>query len=103
MRFVTMGRMRKNDSRALLRWLRRAGVVRARDAEVAGFRREALSRLARSGRIERAGRGLYVHPDAEWTERRGWLEVSKRIPRAVICLVSALRFHGLTTQAPYQV
>ena len=62
-----------------------------------------LTRLCRSGHLRRAGRGLYVLPNADTTEHHALAEACKRIPRGIICLLSALRFHGLTTQAPFEV
>ena len=48
-------------------------------------------------------RGLYTLADADVSEHQSLAEASKRIPHGVICLLSALRFHGLTTQAPFEV
>ena len=79
------------------------GILRARDLVAAGIPRIALTRLCRSERLNRLSRGLYALPDADITENHSLAEVSKRIPHAVICLLSALRFHGLTTQAPFEV
>jgi predicted transcriptional regulator of viral defense system len=51
-----------------------------------------------SGVIGRIGRGLYALPDGEIGEHHTLAEVGKRIPKGIVCLISALRFHGLTTQ-----
>ena len=51
----------------------------------------------------REARGLYAHPDAKVTENHSLAEASKRVSHGVICLLSALRFHGLTTQNPSEV
>ena len=48
-------------------------------------------------------RGLYVLADARPTERHSLAEACKRVPHGVVCLLSALQFHGLTTQAPFEV
>jgi predicted transcriptional regulator of viral defense system len=48
-------------------------------------------------------RGLYSLPDPDVTEHRSTVEVSKKVPKGVVCLLSALRFHALTTQNPHQV
>ena len=53
--------------------------------------------------IQQVGRGLYTLDDAEPTEHHTLAEACKRVPHGVVCLLSALRFHGLTTQAPYEV
>ena len=74
-----------------------------RDLESAGVPGGSLSQLARRGLLEKLGRGLYALPGAVPSEHRSLAEVSKRTPRGAICLLSALRFHGLTTQAPAEV
>ena len=55
------------------------------------------------GEIERLGRGLYALPGASGTAHQSLVEVAKRVPKAVVCLLTALRFHELTTQAPFEV
>jgi len=55
------------------------------------------------GQIERAGRGLYLLPQGDITEHHTLATVSKRVPQGVFCLLTALRFHGITTQTPHQV
>jgi predicted transcriptional regulator of viral defense system len=62
-----------------------------------------LTRLERAGLIERVGRGLYSLPNADVSEHRAFAEACKRVPHGIVCLLSALRFHGLTTQAPFEV
>jgi predicted transcriptional regulator of viral defense system len=59
--------------------------------------------MVAAGELERLGRGLYALPSAEPTERRTLAEVARAVPAGVVCLLSALRFHDLTTQAPYEV
>jgi len=49
------------------------------------------------------GRGIYRQPNWEVTENHSLVEAAQRVPRGVICLLSALRFHGLTTQTPFEV
>ena len=78
-------------------------MIRPRDLEAAGIPGSYLSRLARAGELDRVGRGLYTLADVSPTEHRSLAEVAKRVPRGVICLLSALRFHELTTQAPFEV
>lgn len=79
------------------------GLVRPRDIEALGIPREYLLRLHRQGKLDRAGRGLYTLPDATITERHSYAEVAKRVPDAVLCLLSALAFHEITTQNPASV
>ena len=80
-----------------------SGVLRPRDLDAYGIPRKYLNRLYHQGRLRRVGRGLYVHPDAEPTENHSFAQVCKRVPSGVVCLLSALRFHGLTTQMPFEV
>jgi len=56
-----------------------------------------------NGQLTRVSRGLYSLPEPDVTEHRSTVEVSKKVPKGVICLLSALRFHGLTTQNPHQI
>ncbi len=79
------------------------GIVRPRDIEAIGLPREYLVRLHRQGKLKRPGRGIYTLPDANVTEHHSYAEVAKRVPEAVICLLSALTFHEITTQSPASV
>lgn len=78
-------------------------MLRPRDLDALGIRREYLHRLHQRGVLERIARGLYALPGAEVTEHHSLAEVSKLVPRGVVCLLSALRFHGLTTQLSAEV
>jgi predicted transcriptional regulator of viral defense system len=87
----------------VLALVRKIGVLRPRDLVVYGIPRQYLSSLVDQGALLRIGRGLYMLPDAPVTENHTLVEAGKRAPGAVVCLLSALRFHGLTTQSPFQV
>lgn len=91
------------QSDKVLEAVKKAGVLRPRDLDRYGIARQYLGRLEQAGKLQRIGRGLYALPDAQPTEHRDLAEVAKRVPSGVICLLSALRFHELTTQAPHQV
>lgn len=93
----------RSATAAALSLLRSMGLARSRDLERAGLSRTQIQRLAREGVIARAARGLYRCPGASLTERRDLAEAARRVPAGVVCLLSALRFHGLTTQNPFQV
>lgn len=88
---------------ALTKLARGKHVLRARDLDEIGIPRNYLLRLVHRGTLERIGRGLYAVPNADITEHQSLLEAALRVPNGVICLLSALRFHGLTTQAPFEV
>ena len=87
----------------ILELVRKAGVLRPRDLDPYDIPRTYLSRLCTAGKLQRIGRGLYVLPENGATEHHSLAEVCKRVPKGVVCLLSALRFHDLTTQAPYDV
>jgi len=61
-----------------------------------------LNRLVNRGLVQRIGRGIYMAVDSELTEHYDITQVSRRIPHGVICLISALRFHDIGTQNPYE-
>jgi hypothetical protein len=88
---------------AILALARDEGLLRPVDLESRGLPRVSLTRLVRQGRLERVGRGLYALPGREVSEHSALAEVARRHPRTVVCLLSALRFHELTTQAPFEV
>ena len=87
----------------ILDLISKVGVLRPRDLDAHGIPRTYLSRLLDAGKLRRIGRGLYVLPDSKASEHRSLAEACKRVPKGVICLLSALRFHELTTQAPFEV
>jgi predicted transcriptional regulator of viral defense system len=87
----------------ILALVEQAGVLRPRDLDAHGIPRIYLSRLCERGDLQRVGRGLYVLPNADVSEHHTLAEACKRVPHAVVCLLSALRFHGLTTQSPFEV
>ena len=78
-------------------------LVRPRDVEALGIARESLLRLYRKGLLVRHARGVYALPQTPVTEHHSLAIAAKRVARGVICLLSALRFHGLTTQYPHEV
>jgi len=91
------------DKTAMLLRLARKGPVRARDLDGAGIPRAYLKRLCERGLLVQVDRGLYRLANAPVTELGSLAEVSKRVPHAIICLLSALQVHGMTTEAPHAV
>lgn len=84
--------------------IQRKGVVRSRELEDAGVARAQQSRLVASGDLIRLARGVYTAPGATFAgAEESVLVVAERIPEARLCLLTALRLHGLTTQAPFEV
>src|SRR4051812_46425340 len=97
-----MPRPATTKTAALLR-LAGKGPLRARDLDHAGIPRTYLRRLRERGLLEQVDRGLYRLAGAPVSELSSLAEVSKRVPNAIICLLSALQVHGLTTEAPHTV
>ena len=84
--------------------VQRKGAVRSRELVDAGVARVQLSRLVAGGELIRLARGVYTAPGAVLPgSEEGVLVVAERIPEARLCLLTALRLHGLTTQAPFEV
>lgn len=83
--------------------IRKGGIFRARELAAAGLHPEILRRMVQKGTIERVGRGLYALPDHDITEHYSLKLAAKAAPSAVICLLSALRYHEIGTQNPHQV
>ncbi len=82
---------------------RQQGLLRPRDLNARGIARQYLVLAMRKGLIERLARGLYRLPGGTSSEHQSLAHVCKRTPAGVICLLSALRFHDLTTQNPHEV
>jgi predicted transcriptional regulator of viral defense system len=86
--------------------LERAGIgafFRPRDLEPLDVRFRELKRLVQTGAVEKVARGLYRRADAEISEHYSRAAVCARIPDAILCLLTALEYHGIGTQLPRQV
>ena len=95
--------MSKANASKVLALARKVGVIRSRDLNALDVPRQYLTILVQKGQLRRVGRGMYTLADAEVTAEHTIAEAAKRVPKAVVCLLSALRLHGLTTQAPFEV
>jgi len=95
--------MPTTDRDRTLKLARRAQGVCARELSDAGIHRQVLSRLVAEGRLERVTRGVYRQPEQPVTENHGLAITAAAAPHGVVCLLSALRYHGIGTQLPWQV
>ena len=77
------------------------GTLRTSQAMRLGIHPRTLYALRDQGEIERVGRGIYRLASASPLTNPDWTAIMSRLPRAVICLISALAYHGLTTQVPH--
>lgn len=94
---------RNTHEQAILKLAKRRPLLRARDLGEQSIPTAVLGRLVSAGKLERVGRGVYSLPGRPITEFHTLAEVALRAPQGVICLLSALRLHGIGTQAPFEV
>ena len=87
----------------LVQELQKKGVLKTKEILNFGISKQYICELTAKGVIERISRGYYSLPDYEYSAMQSIAEVSKQVPKGVICLLSALRFHGFTTQSPFEV
>jgi predicted transcriptional regulator of viral defense system len=99
---VPEGIMQNSKAEKLRKLASKRQIVRAKDARELGIPRTYLPRLARRGDLEKVGRGLYSSRDFSGTENTSLIEAAYQIPKGIVCLLSALRFHNFTTQSPHE-
>jgi predicted transcriptional regulator of viral defense system len=83
--------------------LKRRGMTRLAEFGEAGITATTVSRMEQAGEVVRLARGLYQLPDAALDPQQSLAEAARLVPKGVICLASALAFHGLTDQMPPKV
>jgi len=91
------------DIEKLLQKIGEGGLFRTSDLEALGMSRSMVQRMVGRGEVEQISRGLYRSIDGEITEHIGLVAVQKKIPDGILCLLSALQFHGIGTQLPREV
>jgi predicted transcriptional regulator of viral defense system len=82
---------------------RAKGVIRPRDVQGVNDASPYLARLVERGVMIKVGRGLYTLADREPGASFSLVQATVRVPGSVVCLISALEFHGFTTQTGYRV
>lgn len=95
--------MSATSQASALKLARRRQGVTTRELADAGIHTQTLTRLVKAGRLERIARGMYRLPEQSVSEHHGFVLASVAIPRATICLLSALQFHGIGSQLPFEV
>jgi predicted transcriptional regulator of viral defense system len=88
---------------ALNAFRRHGGLLRTGAALAAGIHPATLYRLAGEGQLIRVARGLYRLAETEEFSDPDLVVAALKAPGAVVCLISALAFHGITTQIPHAV
>jgi len=91
----------KNEE--VLRFVKKQGMIRVRDAIAHGIHPEYLRRLCEKGLLMKLSRGIYIPADSEISQNIGLVQVAKRVPQGVICLLSALQYHEIGTQSPFEI
>ena len=79
------------------------GTLRVNQAVSLGISRSTLYRMVQAGQLDRLDRGLYRLANMPPLADPDLIVVTQRMPEGVLCLVSALAFHDLTTQIPHEV
>jgi predicted transcriptional regulator of viral defense system len=87
----------------LVAFLQAQGIARLAEIRRAGVTAATVSRLEREGVVTKLSRGIYQLADTVLDGNHSLAEAAKRVPKGVICLVSALAFHGITDQMPRRV
>lgn len=87
----------------ILKLVQKMGVIRPKDLLKRDIAKIHLKRLLDEGKIERLQKGLYALPGKDFGEHHRLIETCKRAPGGVVCLLSALSFHKLTTQSPHEI
>lgn len=90
-------------AKEVLSLAQRQGIIQVRDLRQKGIHPEYLRRLYEKGKLIKLARGQYMLPDTSISEHHSLVIVAKAIPNAVICMVTALRFHDIGTQMPHEV
>ena len=80
-----------------------SGILRASTAIELGVPQHVIYKMVEDGELVREAQGVYRLSEADPPSNPDLVQISLRVPRAVICLISALYFHELTTQIPHQV
>jgi predicted transcriptional regulator of viral defense system len=101
MQLLNSGAM--SQSAHILAFAQHHRMLKAADLREHGWSPQLLQRLHQMGQLQRVSRGVYSLPNAEITEHHTLLEVCQRVPKGVLCLLTALQYHGIGTQMPHAV
>ena len=95
--------MKQTQQRVAETLLRERGIMRLAELHRAGITAATVGRMEQTGEVRRLARGLYKLADTEPGLHHDMAEAVKRVPRGIICLISALSFHELTLEIPSKV
>lgn len=96
-------KLSRGRQEAIETFRRAGGMLRTSQALKAGVHRRHLYALRDAGVLETVSRGVYRLAGLPPLTEPDLVTVASRVPKAVVCLISALHFHGLTTEIPHAV
>jgi len=96
-------KMKQSFKRAEAIFLESNGILRTSQAKALGIDPKTIAEMRKTGLVSKLSRGLYRLSEYPPLDYPDFVIVASRVPKAVICLISALAFHNLTTQIPRQV
>ncbi len=102
MSIINHVKQKKTKNQQILELGRRSGIISSSEVRDLGIHPEYLRRLCDQGKLTRISRGMYMLPEAEVTMYHGLALAAKAVPKGVICLLSALRYHEIGTQLPHE-
>ncbi len=82
---------------------RPGGTFTSAEIRCADISPRTLTRLCRAGKVTRISRGVYQITDAKDAASPDYAAIAKRVPAGVVCLLSALYHHDLTTEIPLEI
>ena len=94
---------KRNQAEKIISLTKQLGVLQVKDLVSQGLHHETLRRLCDQGVMIKTGRGRYMLSDTDISEKFDIIQVCKQVPQAIICLLSALQFHNIGTQMPFEV
>ncbi|TKJ46342.1 Abortive infection protein AbiEi [Candidatus Aerophobetes bacterium Ae_b3a] len=92
--------MNKKDEKIYRIFSTRNGFARTKDILAAGIHRRDIRRMREGGKIIRVKRGFYRLTEIPLISNQGFIDIACAVPKGVICLLSALSYHELTTLNP---
>jgi predicted transcriptional regulator of viral defense system len=98
-----MDQAAKSQQDRALSLLGKQGMVRLSEFKEVGVTAATVSRMKKKGLVLQLSRGLYQLPDASVDTHHALAEAAKLVPKGVVCLTSALAYHGLTDAIPSRV
>jgi predicted transcriptional regulator of viral defense system len=100
---VGMSKASETQQDRAIALLKKQGMVRLSEFKEAGVTAATVSRMKEKGLILQLSRGLYQLPDASFDTHHALAEAAKLVPKGIVCLTTALAFHGLTDTIPSRV